>query len=170
MKRFVLASAVTLSMLSWQLHSAYALQVSERAPNFKLNVQNLKDLQALKGKVVLVDFWAHWCKPCKKELPVLQSLYAKYKGKGLVIVGINVDKEDSKMRKFLDELTQKSGKISFPIIRDTDQSIVGRYGPDTMPSSFLVDKKGKIAAVFSGYRAGDEQKIENKIKEALAAK
>lgn len=120
------------------------------------------DRKSLAGKVVIIDFWATWCAPCKEELPVLQRLYEKYGKDGLVVVGISVDKEAKNVRSFVKKL-----KLTFPVAHDADHAVSGRYEPATMPSSYVVDRKGVVRHVHKGYRAGDDKKIESEVKALL---
>jgi len=107
----------------------------------------LKDLSgkswtrsALKGKVVLVNFWATWCPPCRKEMPDLDALYAQFKSKGFVILAIS-DEKDATVRKFI---TEKG--YHYPILLDSDRSVNGRYHVLGIPKSFLYDRNGKMVA------------------------
>lgn len=120
------------------------------------------DRKALEGKVVLIDFWASWCAPCKQELPQLERLYQKHKAKGLVVIGVNVDRDLDKARALAKEL-----KLSFPVVHDAEHAIAGRFEPPRMPSSFLIDRKGVVRYVHAGFRAGDEAEIEKQLKALL---
>jgi peroxiredoxin len=155
---------------------AYATERGAKAPNIPLGVvvdgKTVKDLQALRGRVVVLDFWAHWCKPCKQELPVLEKIYSEYRSHGVVVIGISVDDDDAKMKKFLQELGKKdSSKITFPILRDKHESIAPKYDPSTMPSSYIIDPKGRVHHVQlgfrGGYRRGDGLVLENEIRKLL---
>jgi peroxiredoxin len=143
---------------------AWALSVGSRAPALEGKDQagNALSLKKLSGKVVLVDFWATWCAPCEKELPVLEKLYKRYQKDGLVIVGVSVDKDASKISRFL----RRMG-LSFPVVHDQDGSIADRYQPEKMPSSYLVDRKGMVTFVQKGFRESDEAELEARIKSAL---
>jgi thiol-disulfide isomerase/thioredoxin len=120
------------------------------------------DLQSLKGKVVLVDFWASWCGPCREEMPVLESLHEKYAEDGLVIVGVNIDRNPKKMRNFL-----KGSPVSFRIVSDRRLEVAGRYEPAAMPSSYFIDKQGKVRHVHEGFRKEDASQIESRLKALL---
>lgn len=108
---------------------------------------NLPDLG---GKVVLLDFWASWCGPCKKSFPELEKLYESYKDRGFVILGVNVDEKSADMHKFLE-----GHAVSFPIVRDKEQTLISAAGVESMPTSFLVDRSGKIRSLHNGFR-GEE--------------
>lgn len=114
----------------------------------------------LKGKVVIVDFWASWCEPCKLELPALEKLHKKYKGK-LTIIGVNVDDDVNSAKGFL-----KDHPVSFDLVYDKGQKIAGEIGIEKMPTSFILSN-GKIVKVHEAFRAGDEKKIDAEVKKIL---
>jgi len=107
-------------------------------------------LPAMTGKVVLVDFWASWCSPCKASFPVLNTLQQKYSKSGRVIIAINEDEKAETMQKFLAENT-----VTFTIIRDVGHKLVEAAAVDSMPSSFLIDKTGKVRFTHTGFH-GDK--------------
>ncbi|HKI68504.1 MAG TPA: TlpA disulfide reductase family protein [Verrucomicrobiae bacterium] len=143
---------------------AGGLKVGDTLPDlttFKLEGQ-LPD--ALKGKVVLLDFWASWCDPCKESFPIMDELQKQYGSKGLVIIAVNVDENRADMEGFL-----KKHTASFTVVHDAKQKLVAAAGISTMPSSFLVDPSGKVRFAHSGFR-GEEttkeyrQEIESLLK------
>jgi thiol-disulfide isomerase/thioredoxin len=99
-----------------------------------------------KGKVVLLDFWASWCVPCRKSFPELDKIYADFKDKGLVLIGICIDEKAADKDKFLAKYP-----VTFPIIHDKEQKYVAGIVVDAMPTSFLVDAKGKIRFIHQGF-------------------
>jgi thiol-disulfide isomerase/thioredoxin len=99
------------------------------------------------GKVVLVDFWASWCGPCKRSFPELDALYQKYHGRGFEVVGVSVDEKPGAMKNFL-----AATKVSFPTVRDGAHQLVGATSPGTMPTSFLIDQSGTVKLVENGFR------------------
>lgn len=107
-------------------------------------------LPALAGRVVLVDFWASWCAPCKASFPHMDQLYREYAQRGLVVLGVSVDEDASAMRRFLEAVP-----VSFPTVRDRDQKLVALADVPTMPTSFLVDRKGLVRARHTGFQ-GEE--------------
>ncbi|MGH7329010.1 MAG: TlpA family protein disulfide reductase, partial [Polyangiaceae bacterium] len=119
-------------------------------------------LSKLSGKVVVVDFWATWCGPCKKSFPKLQELNVKYKASGLEIVGISEDDDKGGIADFGSTLGAK-----FFIGWDQDKSIAGKWHVEAMPTSFVIDKKGIVRFVHAGYHDGDEAEIEKEIKGLL---
>jgi len=97
-------------------------------------------LRTLKGKVVLVNFWATWCPPCRKEIPDLDALYSRFKDSGFVILGIS-DEEDGKVRPFA-----TAQKITYPILLDPGRKVTERFRVAGIPKSFIYDREGKLAA------------------------
>jgi len=126
-----------------------------------LNGQGHVSLPKWKGKVVLVDFWATWCEPCKKSFPAIEALRVKYGASGLEIVGISEDDEPAGVKGFGDKFGAK-----FPLVWDKDKSMAGKWHPDTMPSTFIVDKQGVVRFVHIGYH-DDEKEIETEVKSLL---
>ena len=119
------------------------------------------DASKYKGKVVIVDFWASWCEPCKVELPALNKLHKKYKGK-VVVIGVNVDEKIDDAKSFL-----KDHPVGFDLVHDKKQAVAGELGIEKMPTSFILSD-GKIVKVHEAFREGDEKKIEAEIKKLLA--
>ena len=102
-----------------------------------------------------VDFWASWCEPCKKELPLLDKLAPRLHARGIEIVAVNIDDDTSKAADFL-----RSHGLHLTVVSDTSKKIVGAWEPPKMPSSFVVDKAGVVRAVHGGFEPGDEAKLE----------
>ena len=110
-------------------------------------------LPELKGKVIMVDFWASWCDPCKDSFPAMEELQKKYGPEGFVIVAINVDENRADMDDFL-----KKNPAGFAVVRDGAQKLVAKAGIETMPSSFLLDRAGKVKFMHSGFRGVETKK------------
>ena len=123
------------------------------------------NIASLKGKVVLVDFWASWCAPCREELPVLDSLYKKYRARGFEVVGVNQDESADNVKKFLSAMP-----LAFRVVHDRGGLVANRYEPAKMPSSFLIDRKGIVRHVNAGFRASDKGALEKQIGALLDAK
>jgi thiol-disulfide isomerase/thioredoxin len=125
----------------------------------------------LKGKVVLVDFWASWCAPCKESFPVMQELQEQFGSKGLVIVAVSVDEEKKDLDKFLENYEKKhKTKAPFTIVRDAKQKLVNEVNVDKMPTSFLLDASRKVRAVHTGfYKDKTKKEYLQEIGDALAA-
>jgi peroxiredoxin len=142
--------------------------VGNPAPDFAVKIvsgaKGTVSLKSLRGKVVLVDFWGTFCEPCKKSFPKLQDLNTKYGASGLRIVGISEDEADDKDKipGFADTYGAK-----FTLGWDEDKSIARAYKPETMPSTFLIDKRGVVRFAHVGYHDGEELHIEKEVKELL---
>lgn len=113
-------------------------------------------LEDLKGKIVLLDFWATWCGPCKKSFPFMVDLYNNYKQKGFEIVAVNLDNQPNLIDKFVKGLGVTP---QFIIIKDSSTSIPPKYNLETMPVSFLIDKKGIIRYKHKGFDSGTKDDV-----------
>jgi cytochrome c biogenesis protein CcmG/thiol:disulfide interchange protein DsbE len=138
--------------------------VGNPAPEFDLPAQSggkRASLGNAEGKVVLVDFWATWCGPCRASFPKYEALAKKYSD-DVVIIGISEDDEADGIKEF----AQQTG-ATFTLAWDSQKGVAGSYHPDSMPTSFLIDKKGLVRFVHSGFREGDEGEIESQLKSLL---
>lgn len=136
----------------------------QAAPTFTLKSQSGKNLslREYRGQVIMINFWATWCGPCRQEMPALNALYEKYRSAGFMLFGVNVDAESANAMQMADRL-----KVSYPILFDADKKASALYRIDTMPMTVLVDRDGKIRYVQPGYRAGFEDKYQAQIRELL---
>jgi cytochrome c biogenesis protein CcmG, thiol:disulfide interchange protein DsbE len=148
-------------------HGAYAAKAGENAPAFSLsNVSGkTESLAALKGQVVLVDFWASWCGPCRESFPFLNRMHAQYAAKGLRVVGINVDEKQTDAARFLSKIPAQ-----FVVLYDASGATPKSYDVKVMPSSYLIGRDGKIRFVHQGFRAKDQAALEAAIQSALQEK
>ena len=145
---------------------AYAAPISPGAlaPDFTLRTldgPNLR-LQEQRGRVVLVNFWATWCGPCRQEMPHLSKLYDKYRSSGFVLLGVNVD-DDTKNAV---DLAGKLG-LKFPVSLDSDKKVSRLYDLSAMPSTVLIDREGKVRFVHRGYKDGYEDTYDQQIRGLL---
>jgi thiol-disulfide isomerase/thioredoxin len=120
---------------------------------------------SLKGKVVIVDFWASWCGPCKESFPTMNELNKTYGDRGLVIIAVNEDERRADMELFL-----KDNPASFIVVRDAAQKLVDKAGVNTMPSSFVLDQTGKVRFTHNGFHGEKTRKEYIQQIEALLAK
>jgi len=120
------------------------------------------DLSAQEGKVVIVDFWASWCVPCRRSFPWLNAMHDKYADKGLVIVGVNLDQERSEAEVFLQEYPPR-----FQIHYDESKEMAKKFGVVAMPSSYLVGSDGEIRKRHYGFKVKKQDEYEAAIVEAL---
>jgi thiol-disulfide isomerase/thioredoxin len=116
----------------------------------------------LRGKVVLVDFWASWCVPCLKSFPWLTAMQAKYGARGLVVVGINLDKSQADAQRFLGRVPH-----DFTLLYDPEGSTARSFAVKAMPSSFLLDRRGGLVLEHGGFRDADQTVLESAIAAAL---
>lgn len=133
------------------------------APDLRLDTRdgavNLKDF---KGRVVYLDFWASWCKPCVKSFPWMQTMHASYKSQGLEIVAINLDKNRGLAEDFLKKVT-----VDFTVAFDQKGEAAKSYELRGMPTSYLIGRDGKIYATHIGFREKDKSKLELAIQQLL---
>jgi len=130
------------------------------APDFELDSAISRESISLargQGKVVIVDFWATWCEPCKESFPAYQRLLDKFEGK-LVIVGVSVDESPDGIRDFAEET-----RVKFPLVWDDGQALSRKYQPPTMPTSYVIDKSKIVRFVHAGFKSGDEARIESEV-------
>jgi peroxiredoxin len=134
-----------------------------KAPTFSLaSMTTSGKVEIAPGKVVIVDFWATWCEPCKKSFPKLQELYVKYKSSGLEIAAISVDDDRSNVAAFA-----RAYGARFPVGWDDGHQVTEQFKPETMPTTYIVDKQGRIRHVHRGYHDGEVEELEREIKELL---
>jgi peroxiredoxin len=137
---------------------------AEEAPDFTLPTnsgENLR-LSELRGNVVMLNFWASWCGPCRQEMPLLDAMSQRYSAAGFVLLGIDVEEDNTDAKKIVKNL-----KITYPILFDAENKVSKLYSVDTMPTTVMVDKKGKIRFINHGYKPGDENKYRDQIRELI---
>jgi thiol-disulfide isomerase/thioredoxin len=133
------------------------------APDFAITHDQLPDtLAALKGKVVYLDFWASWCKPCRKSFPWMNQMHQKYAAQGLQIIAINLDTEKALAKVFLENVP-----ADIPIIYDPEGNIASDYQLVGMPSSYVIDKKGNIRFSHKGFFTSSKPLYEQELVSLL---
>ncbi len=154
-----------LAALSCVAATAYALAPGARAPEIGLADlgHHQVNLAGLRGQVFVVDFWASWCAPCADEMPVLESLYAELHDQGFTVVGVSQDSTAANIQTFLGRV-----HVSFPIVHDSGHAVAGRYHPDHMPTSYIVDRHGVVRYVHGGFRRSDAAAIEHEVRALVA--
>jgi len=138
--------------------------VQAPAPDFTLKSdsgENLR-LSEMRGEVVLINFWASWCGPCRQEMPILSELHDKYKAMGFTVLGINVEENSSDARKLLKEMP-----VSFPVLFDNDSSVSKQYDVAAMPSTVLVDRDGNMRYLHKGYKPGLEDTYVDQVRSLI---
>src|SRR5580704_5937163 len=153
-----------LTALLISLPLCAAVDTNSPAPDFTLTAQSGKPvgLTQFKGQVVMLNFWASWCGPCRQEMPLLDSIYKKYGKLGFTMIGVNVEPDSNAANAWL-----KQTPVSFPILYDTDSKVSKLYGVAGMPSTVIVDRKGTVRMIHRGYEPGDEQQYLNSIRELV---
>lgn len=127
-----------------------------------LKDQEKIDSSVFKGKVVMIDFWATWCGPCRMELPILEKVYQKYKDKNFIFVAVNVGENKAKVQDFLTKQ-----KLNVPVALDPDNKVAMSYQISGFPSLLLIDTKGVIQNVHVGLEPGLENKLIQEIDKLL---
>jgi peroxiredoxin len=134
------------------------------APDFALKSssgENLR-LSEYRGDVVMINFWATWCGPCRQEMPLLDELYSRYQRVGFSLLGVNIDDDSRRAMDMINELG-----VSFPVLFDARKEVSRLYQVDAMPVTVIVDREGNIRHVHQGYKPGYEQKYLNEIRSLL---
>ena len=136
----------------------------QKAPEFSLKDVNGRTvtLASLKGKVVLLNFWATWCPPCLSEMPKFNALYKEMKGRGLEIVAISADRSADYLKDYISK-----NSLEFKVLYDEDRSVLKRYKVFSMPTTFLIDKNGVIVEKFFGEYDWTDREITQKIEKLL---
>lgn len=158
---WLLAAFLTFSVCS----NCFAVDVGQTAPVCDLGALGKfpgVNTRQYSGKVLYVDFWASWCIPCLKSFPFLNSLDQEFKGRGLQIIGVNVDEKTVDAATFL-----AKSPARFVVGSDTKGKCPEAYGVMGMPSSYLVDSKGLVRMIHQGFREGDQQDVRRSIEALL---
>ena len=167
MKRAPAAALFALLFFAAPAHARLASHAS--APAFKASAVDgaAVDLRALlaRGPVVL-DFWATWCHPCAQAMPSLERMHERLGARGLTIVGVSVDGPRNFAR--VQPFARRMG-LKFPIVRDEDGSLQALYQVVEVPTTLVIAPDGKVAAVFTGFRPGQDAEIEAAVEALLAA-
>lgn len=157
--RSVCAGAIAICLtLS---HSSVFASTSELAPDFTLKSKDSGNmrLSEQRGNIVMVNFWASWCGPCREELPEMEAIYQEYRDLGFEILAVNVDDHPDKADVLLDDI-----EVTFPVLYDTDGKVSQLYDVNAMPTTVIIDRDGNQRLLHLGYRRGDEVKYEKAIK------
>lgn len=137
---------------------------STAAPDFTLKSNsgsNLR-LQEYRGQVVLVNFWASWCGPCRTELPALNALQTQFQDLGFTVLGVNVDQQKGEADKLLQQIP-----VNFPVLYDSENKVSEMYNVVAMPTTVIVDKNGNVRHLHRSYKPGYEDKYAAQIKELI---
>jgi peroxiredoxin len=152
--------AATAAALALAL-PALAGSADAPAPTFTLVARGGQEvsLAQYKGQVVMLNFWASWCGPCRQEMPLLESIYKKYNKMGFTLLGVNVEPDSQAANEWL-----KATPVSFPILYDKDSKVSKLYDVAGMPSTVIIDRSGKLRMLHRGYKPGDENEYLDSIR------
>jgi thiol-disulfide isomerase/thioredoxin len=119
------------------------------APAFALPTPDGRtiDLAGLRGKVVLLNFWATWCTPCREEMPSMERLSQEFKDQGLVVLAVNVQESPKRVALFM-----RGFRLGFPAVLDADTTVTARYQVRGLPATFLIDQRGRLVGQVIGAR------------------
>jgi peroxiredoxin len=159
--RTAVVAAAALSVASI---SSAGIKEAGPAPQFTLNARGGKaiNLAQYKGQVVMINFWATWCGPCRQEMPLLETIYKKYNKMGFTLLGVNVEPDSKPAEDWL-----KATPVSFPILFDTKSEVSKMYEVSGMPSTVIVDRKGNVRVIHHGYKPGDENEYQDNIRKLV---
>lgn len=155
---------VLLASVMFFISAAQAADVQGKAPDFTLKSSSGKNLKLSehRGEVVLLNFWASWCGPCRKEMPYLEQIQEKYSDYGFTVMGVNVEEDSSKAKKMLKDIP-----VSFPILYDTTNSVSKAYKVSAMPTTVIIDRDGNMRYLHKGYKSGDEATYKQWVKKLI---
>lgn len=147
------AQAGSAPSVRTQASERHAVRVGDEAPNFRLRDLdgNLTSLSQFRGKVVLLNFWATWCGPCRVEMPAMEQLYRTYSRREFQILAVSTDPQGAAVTR---PFQQKTG-LTFPILHDTEMQIGLTYGARSLPMTFMVDRQGVVRQKIFGARDWD---------------
>ena len=134
------------------------------APDFALKSstgENMR-LSEYRGDVVMINFWATWCGPCRQEMPLLAELYSRYQRVGFNLLGVNIDDDSGRAMDMMDELG-----VNFPVLFDSRKEVSKLYDVEAMPVTVIVDRQGTVRHVHHGYKPGYEDMYLNQIRSLL---
>ena len=145
---------------------AFATSSAGPAPAFQLSGRGGKtiDLTQFKGQVVMINFWATWCGPCRAEMPLLEDIYKKYKPMGFTLIGVNVEPASGDPEGWLSKLPKP---VTFPVAYDVDSKVSKLYKVAGMPTTVFIDRKGNVREIHKSYKSGDENLYLTQIRALL---
>lgn len=161
LKSIVLGALLTVFSATGIASSGLAGQA---APDFVLKSstgENLR-LSEHRGDVVMINFWATWCGPCRQEMPLLDDLYARYQRVGFSLLGVNIDDDSRRAMEMIEDLG-----VTFPVLFDSSKQVSKLYEVEAMPVTILVDREGVVRHVHHGYKPGYEDKYLTEIRALL---
>lgn len=159
----VLRSVILLGLMSFSF-SVAAVSMGSQAPDFTLKSKSGKNvrLSDYRGQVVMINFWASWCGPCRQEMPLLEKMHRRYSKLGFVLLGVNVEADSSKANAYLKDIP-----VSFPVLYDTNNKASKLYDVSAMPTTIILDRNGKMRFLHQGYKPGYEKDYKKQVKQLI---
>jgi thiol-disulfide isomerase/thioredoxin len=158
-------TAITLALaLSGAALTVQAEPVNIPAPDFTLESRsgdNIR-LEDHRGEVVMLNFWASWCGPCRQEMPLMDDIYSRYQDLGFTILAVNVDENRDEALRFLESVP-----VDYPILYDPESSVSELYEVPAMPTTVMIDRDGQARYIHYGYKPGYETEYEAQIRELV---
>lgn len=159
---------IGISVLASALLSFSSLSVAESlsgaAPDFTLKSNqgsNIR-LEELRGEVVMLNFWASWCGPCRQEMPLMNDIFSKYQDLGFTILAVNVDENQEDADRFLSAVP-----VDFPVLYDSSSKVSEMYEVDAMPTTVMIDRDGNKRFLHRGYKPGYEDEYAAQVKQLI---
>jgi peroxiredoxin len=163
MNRVMLPIALSLSLV-FSAVLVQANEINEPVPDFTLKSRqgdNLR-LEEFRGQVVMLNFWASWCGPCRQEMPLMDTIYQQYKDLGFTVLAVNVDENREEAHRFLDKVP-----VSYPILYDPESQVSEQYNVQAMPTTVMIDRNGRGRFIHYGYKPGYEDDYEAQIRQLV---
>lgn len=145
---FVLIAAVTVTLVSSFMEDNPVVKAGDMAPNFVLkqvNGDQTFELHKLRGKGVMLNFWATYCDPCKEEMPYMEQLYPEYKEKGIEILAVSLDTTELVVKNFIDDYD-----LTFPVVHDKRGDVMDLYKIGPIPTTYFINPEGEVVRVVKG--------------------
>lgn len=162
MKR--LTTYLMTATLSGLAFFAQALDADSEAPDFTLKSNqgvNMR-LHEHRGEVVMINFWASWCGPCRQEMPHLEQIHNDYSPMGFTLLGVNVDED----QRDADKALRRFG-VSFPVLYDSDNQVAELFKVETMPTTIILDRDGNVRHLHHGYKPGYEDDYADQVRQLI---
>lgn len=162
LKRIVLGALFTVFAATGI--AASGSLAGQEAPDFVLKSSDGNNLRLseYRGDVVMINFWATWCGPCRQEMPLLDELYTRYQRVGFSLLGVNIDDDSRRAMQMIEDLG-----VNFPVLFDDSKKVSKLYQVDAMPVTVIVDREGTVRHVHHGYKPGYEDKYLTQIRALL---
>ncbi|GAA0855418.1 TlpA disulfide reductase family protein [Aliiglaciecola litoralis] len=161
---FIFLIAAVIGLAFFTALTASAADIRAPAPDFTLKSKSGENmrLEEQQGNVVIINFWASWCAPCREELPHFEAMQQEYEDLGFTVLAVNVDEYPEKANTLLNDIP-----VSFPVLFDEDDKVSKLYDVRAMPTTVIVDRDGNHRLTHYGYKTGDEAKYRKAIKTLL---